>query len=163
MRTLVSTAMLALVLALGCGGPARESARSLARPRGADCTDVTEPAALRCAGSRASRHGARLHILVAGNRTVVLQDVPTDGAEFVHHEYAGRLGRIGAHLVRVEPAMEFSLAPEDWGPSDPVWLDDSTIEFRKNVPTEDDPNSYRVERARLIREGGTWRLAGPTP
>jgi hypothetical protein len=64
---------------------------------------------------------------------------------------------------REKPALEWELdldgeagSPE-WGPSDARWLDDRTLEFVKNEPT-DDPEVLRRTRMRLRLQGGRWVL-----
>jgi hypothetical protein len=52
---------------------------------------------------------------------------------------------------------EASFSPQDWGPSDAVWVDGETIRFTMNHPTNE-PGSYRKVPGRAVFRGGKWAL-----
>lgn len=48
-----------------------------------------------------------------------------------------------------------------WGPSDPVWIDNRTIEFKKNILVEHG-SEYKSSRALLIKKDSTWEIKEPS-
>jgi hypothetical protein len=53
--------------------------------------------------------------------------------------------------------LEYELSPGDWEPSEPGWLDDSTIQLRQQAPLMGDGRAFS-RSIRLVRRQGEWRL-----
>jgi hypothetical protein len=59
-------------------------------------------------------------------------------------------------VVNRKPEREFSIEPEEYEPSDPVWRDSTTIDFIKNKVEGPPDKPYMKTPARLSRIGGKW-------
>ena len=76
---------------------------------------------------------------------------------------AGLSGMSSGNAVqiwRLEPAgivLEYELIPGDWEPSEPGWLDDSTIQLRQQAPLVGDGRAFS-RSIRLVSRQGEWRL-----
>lgn len=55
---------------------------------------------------------------------------------------------------------EFSLEPDEWGPSAPRWRGADTVEFTANLQTTE-PGRTRPVAGRLARNGEAWSLLAP--
>jgi hypothetical protein len=84
-----------------------------------------------------------------------------DGTRFVLMSMSG-FADYDSNLIEVwrvvdrKPDREFSLEPEDYEPSDPVWRDSTTIEFIQNRIVGTPDADYLKTPARLNRIGGKW-------
>jgi hypothetical protein len=62
------------------------------------------------------------------------------------------------------PELEYSANfGEQWGPSDPVWKDEDTIAFQKNILNPKSPGQLISAPALLKRKGETWEIHISSP
>jgi hypothetical protein len=63
-------------------------------------------------------------------------------------------------IVRLAPGgavQELELRPADWEPSDPQWLDASTIQLRQQAPLTGETWAFS-KSIELVRIRGEWQL-----
>lgn len=53
--------------------------------------------------------------------------------------------------------LEFSLKPDEWGPSDIIWLNNNTIRFTKNVVNINDGNSLKRVQSLELKDS-SWTM-----
>lgn len=91
--------------------------------------------------------------------------VSPDGSRLVTAS-AGLSGMSAGNAVqvwRIKPSgleLEFELAPKDWEPTDPRWLNNRTIQLRQQAPLTGDTRAFS-RNVNLVRPERKWKLAEP--
>ncbi len=62
------------------------------------------------------------------------------------------------HFAKKGMVRDFSLTLEKWGPSDPIWLNNNTISFSKNIFETKSGNIIKTAKLFLKFNGKKWAL-----